>query len=222
VANARTAPVQQNPTAATALAQASTQAKATEAATDEAGDSVARPAEPLQNANLLSSTATRTDQAAAALRAQVGQSEGLQDRIDHIAEQLATRLRLSHAAGGSEVQLSLRPRELGEVTVQMRIRDGVVAATVLVERAETLGTLQANIEELKKSLEQQGLTVQEFNVDVRGEGQASTQSNSGNDRQSASASATSIAGAAAATPGLSGDREVAPEEAHDGNVSVLA
>ncbi|MCW2961075.1 MAG: Flagellar hook-length control protein FliK [Thermoleophilia bacterium] len=225
VANARTAHVQQ-PTVAAAQAQAAAAAKVGAEASDEASDQVAptpRPAEPLATAQPLSTTA-RTDQAAQSLRAQVAETSGLQDRIDHIAEQLATRLRLSHAAGGSEVNLSLRPRELGEVTVQMKVREGVVAATVLVDRAETLGTLSANIEELKRSLEQQGLTVQEFSVGVRGESGASTsQDSSGNGRSNASTSAaTGLAGAAAANPGLSGDREVEPEEVHDGNVSVLA
>jgi flagellar hook-length control protein FliK len=153
---------------------------------------------------------------------------GTQERIDHIAEQLATRLRLSHAAGGTQVNLSLKPRELGEVTVQMNVRDGAVAATILVDKADTLRTMQTNIEDLKKSLENQGLVIQEFSVDVRGEagaGGANARAAAdlrGNATRTSTGSASSIAGAAAVIPGLSGGRVVSADEAHDGDVSVLA
>ena len=151
----------------------------------------------------------------------------MQERIDHIADQLATRLRLSQAAGGSQVQLSLKPRELGEVTVQMNVRDGAVAATILVDKADTLRTLQTNIEDLKKSLESQGLQIGEFSVDVRGESgaggaNARAAADMRQDARSTNAASASLAGAAAATPGLSGDREVAADDVHDGDVSVLA
>jgi flagellar hook-length control protein FliK len=172
-------------------------------------------------------TAGRSDQIAPGLRIrEAAHAQQLQARIDHIAEQLATRLRLSQAAGGSQVQLSLRPRELGDVTVQMNVREGVVAATVLVDRQDTLRTLQTNIEDLKRSLEQQGLSIQEFSVDVRGDASAG----GANAREAArsrshttgSSRVGSIDDATLVTPGLTGSREVDPDDLHDGNVSVLA
>jgi flagellar hook-length control protein FliK len=218
----------QAPTVA-ANAQAQAQAKAAEHAAEEGSDA-AGPAklEPLPTQAAPVATAARGEGAAAALRMREGLQAQVQERIDHIADQLATRLRLSQAAGGSHVQLSLKPRELGEVTVQMNVRDGAVAATILVDKADTLRTLQTNIEDLKRSLENQGLAIQEFSVDVRGDsgaGGANARAAAdlrGSANRSSNGATASVAGAAGAVPGLSGDREVDPEDVHDGDVSVLA
>lgn len=220
----------QNPAASLQVqAHAQAQAKAAEAAAEEGGETTAPKLEPLPSQANPTATAARDAQVSAGVRIREGILGGaVQERIDHIAEQLATRLRLSHAAGGSQVQLSLKPRELGEVTVQMNVRDGLVAATILVDKADTLRTMQTNIEELKRSLEGQGLTVQEFSVDVRGEagaGGANARAAAELRQQAArtsGGSAASVAGAANVIPGLSGDIEVDVDATHDGDVSVLA
>jgi flagellar hook-length control protein FliK len=150
----------------------------------------------------------------------------VQERIDHIADQMATRLRLSQAAGGSQVQLQLRPRELGEVQVQLSVREGVVAAAVLVDRADTGRLLQTNLDELRRSLENQGLAIQHFTVDVRdGSGaDAFARANGGHDGagRGNDGNGSGGAGDAGINPGLEGDLLVAPEDHHDGNLSVLA
>ena len=203
-------------------------AKAAEQAAEEGSDAAPAKLEPLPTQAAPVATTARGEGMGAALRMREGLQAQVQERIDHIAEQLATRLRLSQAAGGSQVQLSLKPRELGEVTVQMNVREGAVAATILVDKADTLRTLQTNIEDLKKSLESQGLQIGEFSVDVRGDsGAGGANARAAADLRDAAArtsngASASLAGAAAVTPGLSGDREVAPEDVHDGDVSVLA
>ena len=216
--------------APTVAVNAQVQAKAAEQAAEEGADDAAPvKLEPLPAQAAPIATAARGEGVGNAMRMREGLQAQVQERIDHIAEQLATRLRLSQAAGGSQVQLSLKPRELGEVTVQMNVREGSVAATILVDKADTLRTLQTNIEDLKRSLEAQGLQIGEFSVDVRGDSgagganaRAAADLNQGDRRSSNGSNATSLAGAAAATPGLSGDRTVSAEEAHDGDVSVLA
>lgn len=221
---------QQAPTvAAAAQHQAAVQAKAAEQAASQEGGDAAAPVK-LEPATLQATTAAGSgDQVSSGIRVR----EGLlgahqQQRIDHIAEQLSTRLRMSQAAGGTEVKLNLKPHELGEVSVKMNVREGVVAATVLVDKADTLRTMQANIDELKRSLESQGLTIQEFSVDVRGDagaGGANARAQAELNRSAArttGGSSSSVAGAAAVIPGLSGDRVVEADEVHDGDVSVLA
>jgi flagellar hook-length control protein FliK len=172
---------------------------------------------------------TERSQNAAALRGTAFGANLLetQERIEHIAEQLATRMRLSQAAGGSQVQLQLRPRELGEVQVQLTVREGVVAASVLVDKPDTGRLLEDNLAELKRSLESQGLDVQQFTVDVRDGGAAggwarAAEMRSENAARIGTGGGSDLAGAANATPGLSGDEIVTPEDHHDGNVSVLA
>lgn len=88
-----------------AQVQAHVQARAAEQAAEQAGaeapvdaDGAAQPIQPL--------SATRTEAPAnPALRMREAIQGGgdIQERIDHIADQLATRLRLSQAAGGSQV-----------------------------------------------------------------------------------------------------------------------
>lgn len=217
---------QQAPTvSAAAQLQAAAQAKAAEAAgVDEGGEAAAPKLDPLPAQAAPVATTARTE---GGIRVREGLLNAHQQvRIDHIAEQLATRLRLSHAAGGSQVQLSLKPRELGDVTVQMQVRDGIVAATVLVDRAETARTMQSSIEDLRRSLEQQGLSIQEFSVDVRGEsGAGGANARAAAEQRSNTTGASSgstLAGAAGVMPGFSGDDAVAAEDVHDGDVSVLA
>ncbi|MCB0880322.1 MAG: flagellar hook-length control protein FliK [Thermoleophilia bacterium] len=223
---------QQAPTvAAAAQHQAAVQAKVAEkaAAEDAAGDAAPAKLEPLPTQASSVATAARPEQISNGIRVRDGLLTAQQQvRIDHIAEQLATRLRLSQAAGGSQVQLSLKPRELGDVTVHMHVREGVVAASVLVDRSDTLRTLQTHIEELKRSLEQQGLSIQEFSVDVRGEagaGGANARAAADLNRSAArtsQGSSSSIAGATAVMPGYDGDDAITADDVHDGDVSVLA
>ncbi|MEO6867033.1 MAG: flagellar hook-length control protein FliK, partial [Gaiellales bacterium] len=170
VPNAATQPA--SPQAALqAQVYAQAQAKAAEQAGDDGGEAPAPKldASTLQAQSLSAGRGDQIAQNTANIRDGLQVGASVQERIDHIAQQLATRLRLSQAAGGSQVQLSLKPRELGDVHVQMKVRDGQVAAVILVDKPETLRTMQSHIEELKRSLENQGLQIQEFSVDVRGE-----------------------------------------------------
>lgn len=150
---------------------------------------------------------------------QAAQARLSQERIEHLAEQLGTKLKLSHAAGGSQVHLALRPRELGEVQVQLAVRDGVVAATVMVDRAETGRLLQNNLDDLRRALEAQGLAVQHFSVDVRGrDGSAGFE---GEGRGNGSRSGA-VAGLGSGDDERDHLRTIDPDDLHDGSVSLLA
>ena len=222
---------QQSPTvAAAAQHQAAVQAKAAEAAAEEGGDDAAAPKlQPLPAQASPTANVARGEQVVPGIRVREGLLDATQQqRIDDIARQLSTRLKMSQAAGGSQVQLSLKPRELGDVTVQMQVREGVVAATVLVDKADTVRLLQTNLDELRRNLEQQGLSVQQFSVDVRGEsgaGGANARAAADlhrNATRTSGGSASSVAGAAAVMPGYDGDDAVTADDVHEGDVSVLA
>jgi flagellar hook-length control protein FliK len=142
-----------------------------------------------------------------------------QERIDNLAEQLGTKLKLSHAAGGSQVHLSLRPRELGEVQVQLKISDGIVAATVMVDRAETGKLMQNNLEDVRRALEAQGLVVQDFSVGVRGEQDARFEERFNGSR---GADRGAVAGLGTVDDDEPGHTSINPDDLHDGSVSLLA
>lgn len=154
-----------------------------------------------------------------------------QERIDHIADQLSARLRLSQAAGGTQVHLSLRPRELGDVNVSLTLKNGSVHATVYVDRPETGRLLQGNIEELRRSLTDKGLSVDQFSVDVKdGQSQGALDrglhnafGQSGNTGPGNESGAQALAGSIGADGEWETDTNVVtPDDVHNGIVSVLA
>jgi flagellar hook-length control protein FliK len=217
------------PVQPTTQANAQAHAQATDAAASAGSQAnVSADAAPVpQTANTPVSTAQVPGTVAAGRGDETAQLRMTQERIDNIATQLATRLRLSSAAGGSQVHLSLRPRELGDVHVSLTMRDGVVAASVLVDRVDTGRLLNAQIEDLRRSLEQQGLDVQQFSVDVRDGGTTGgsfANANTGNGGGAVSGS-NATAGSDESVdyaPGLMGGNTVTPEDNHNGNVSILA
>jgi len=65
------------------------------------------------------------------------------DRLERLADGLAVRLRVSHAAEGARIRMQLEPRELGEVIVRLEIQHGVAHAHLIAESADArkrLGT----------------------------------------------------------------------------------
>jgi flagellar hook-length control protein FliK len=216
-------PAPQAPTNAAAPVATDDEAVATEAAPEQP----VKPAADVDNNNPLENLG-RSNESNAAARARAVQNFGsVQERIDHIAEQLATRMRLSSAAGGSQVHLQLRPRELGEVQVNMTVRHGLVTANVVVDRVETGRIMTDNLEELRRSLESQGLSIDQLAVNVRSGHDLAGQMQDARERaaESARSRRSDSIGAVQAglnTPGLTGDREVNPDDLHDGAVSVLA
>lgn len=150
-----------------------------------------------------------------------------EQRIEHIANQLAARMRLSQAAGGTQVHLALRPRELGDVHVSLSVQNGAVVANVAVDRAETGRLLQLSADELKRALNESGLDVQQFSVDVRdGDAQATWAHADHGSSSRGSASNTGGAGHAAGGSEAADASDVSGAgdpagELHDGNVSVL-
>jgi len=102
---------------------------------------------------------------------------------------------------------------------------------VLVDRADTGRLLASNLDDLRRSLESQGLNIQQFNVDVR-DGNAGSfaqlaqqrmagENGNGGGNGRGGEGTHSIEGDAF-VPGLSGDAIVTPEDHHNGQVSVLA
>jgi len=86
-----------------------------------------------------------------------------------VVDQVALKLASSARDGGSRVTIRLNPEELGKVDVRLQLgRDGLVRATVSVEKPETLDMLQRDARALEKALQDAGLRTDrnslEFNL----------------------------------------------------------
>jgi hypothetical protein len=195
---------------------------AQQAATPTKSDSASTPTQPAT-----ATSATGTQQTGGNARTSglpnAAQMHLSEERIENIANQMSARMRLSQAAGGTQVHLALRPRELGDVHVSLSVQNGHVTAHVAVDRTETGRLLQLSSDDLKRALNQSGLNVQHFSVDVRDQGGASAwaHSNGGSDRSSTNGRATSVVGALDASDDVVGATDNVVD-LHEGNVSVLA
>jgi flagellar hook-length control protein FliK len=92
---------------------------------------------------------------------------------------------------GGELTLRLNPRSLGEVRVQLGVREGVVDATIRAETREARVLLEDAIDTLRSSLEGRGLRVERLVIDgpdrtdVRGEWRGGAPGSSGTQPEAA-------------------------------------
>ena len=70
----------------------------------------------------------------------------------------------------SEISLQLVPESLGRVKVKLTVTDGILTGRIVVQNDETRALIQSNIVRLQENLEQQGIPVSKFLVDVGRDG----------------------------------------------------
>lgn len=87
------------------------------------------------------------------------------DQMD-ILNQVTEKLEVSLFDNKSEMVIKLKPNDLGNVTVKITIENGVMNAKFLAESEKVKETLESNLNNLKESLKEQGLNVQDLNVSV--------------------------------------------------------
>lgn len=87
------------------------------------------------------------------------------DQMD-ILDQVTEKLEVSLFDNKSEMVIKLKPNDLGNVTVKITIENGVMNAKFLAESVKVKETLESNLNNLKESLKEQGLNVQDLNVSV--------------------------------------------------------
>lgn len=65
-----------------------------------------------------------------------------------------------------EISFQLNPANLGKVTVEVAIKDGVVSAKVIAQTEAAKNAIEANLSQLKTNLEQQGVRISDVEVTV--------------------------------------------------------
>ena len=83
-----------------------------------------------------------------------------------ILEQVTENIEVSLFDSKSEMVIKLKPHDLGNVTVKISIENGVMNAKFLADSIKVKETLESNMSNLKESLKDQGINVQDLSVSV--------------------------------------------------------
>lgn len=98
----------------------------------------------------------------------------LQDVVKFVAGSVGSR--------NAHVRMQLDPPDLGAMRIDIRTRQQVLTVRIEVETADALARIQGGVAQLKQSLEQHGLVVERFDVQLRPTHSASPQSDGGDVR----------------------------------------
>ena len=82
--------------------------------------------------------------------------------LRQVSDQIAQMARNNQ----SQLRLALKPPELGELTIKLSLREGVLKATLVADTASAKQTLEAGLNELRQQLAQQGLKLERMEVVV--------------------------------------------------------
>jgi flagellar hook-length control protein FliK len=67
---------------------------------------------------------------------------------------------------GSEVRLRLHPAELGALSIEIKVRDSVLTASVQTETSDAKAAIVDNLPALRERLADQGIRIDQFDVDL--------------------------------------------------------
>jgi flagellar hook-length control protein FliK len=181
VATVETANTQNNPPSAIALS-VSDQAS-TSYAVPQTGDDLTAPTKADQSLEKTTALKVKTDTQnttwtvvttansdAQAVTQAAKQSSSTQ--AENIIQQIVNQVSLGSVQAHSVSHLSFQlvPENLGKITIQVSLVDQLVTAKILVTHADVREALQNNLVELKTSLYQAGLQIDQLQVQVQGGG----------------------------------------------------
>ncbi len=83
---------------------------------------------------------------------------------DDILQQLTNRFQISGKNTDSRINLKLHPAELGELKIDLTVKEGSIRANVVAQSHHTMEILEKNIPKLRSVLENQGFTVDQISV----------------------------------------------------------
>lgn len=84
-----------------------------------------------------------------------------------VQQQVLKQIDLAILRDGNEIAMELAPKELGKLSIKISEHHGIVTAQIRVENDKVKEALMQNLNQLKEGLMQQGLTVGDFQVDVK-------------------------------------------------------
>jgi flagellar hook-length control protein FliK len=82
----------------------------------------------------------------------------------YVVRQVSEQIALMAKNNQSQLRLALKPPELGELTIKLSLREGVLKATLVADNASAKHALEAGLNDLKQQLAQQGLKAERLEV----------------------------------------------------------
>lgn len=84
-----------------------------------------------------------------------------------LTNQLINKIDMINLVNHKEITMELSPKELGNLSIKLAETNGVIVANIRVDNEKTKELLLSEMAQLKQTLEAQGLSVSDVQVDVR-------------------------------------------------------
>ncbi|KAB2889485.1 MAG: hypothetical protein F9K32_12590 [Desulfobulbaceae bacterium] len=84
-----------------------------------------------------------------------------------VVNQLIQRFQMSTRLQSSKINLRLHPAELGELKIDLTVKEGTIKASVFAQNQHVQEILERNMPRLRTTLEQQGFTIDEIVVSFK-------------------------------------------------------
>jgi len=84
-----------------------------------------------------------------------------------IVKQFTRLAKFTLTKGRSEMKVQLEPKHLGKMTINLKVEDNKLLASIRVETTEAKMLIQDNVSQLKESLSEQNISIEKFDVYVQ-------------------------------------------------------
>lgn len=110
-------------------------------------------------------TGTRGETASQSVKTETAPPALTRPEIPPAIQQFSERIRLMRQEGRHEIRLSLKPAELGKISLQLIQQDQQLKMHILTETVMAKDLLESQIGQLKQALQQQGLHLQQIQIE---------------------------------------------------------
>lgn len=86
-----------------------------------------------------------------------------------VIQQLVERFQINRRTMDSKIQMKLHPAELGEMEIDLTVKEGSIRANVVAQSQHVQEILERNLNRLKSVLEQQGFNIEEISITTESE-----------------------------------------------------
>ncbi len=89
-----------------------------------------------------------------------------------VNRQIIDKIKTDVQVGTSEINIKLAPENLGNITMKLKMENGIITANFIAESEQVKEIIESNFSSLEDTLRQQGVEVGELRVDVQAGGES--------------------------------------------------